>query len=130
MPRSTATLFALALLAACHRAPKDAPAGNTADPAAPALKPGLGDFAARAPEGPAPPPFAGDPATFVPLQSQPVKDAIYRAMTSGDAQRWQDGAVSGYAVPSKTTGAYGCRAVTYTVDQLRDAPPATINACH
>ena len=128
LSRPIAALVALTLLAACHAKPESkAPDGNAA--AAP-LKPGLGDFTAIAPQGPAPPPYSGDPAAFVPLRSQPVKDAIYRAMTTGDTQRWQDGTVSGYAVPSKTTGIYGCRAVSYTVDQLRDAPPATINACH
>ena len=41
-----------------------------------------------------------DPAFFNPLRSQPVKDAIYRALRSGQTQRWQDGKLSGYAVPS------------------------------
>jgi hypothetical protein len=70
-----------------------------------------------------------DPASFVPLRSQPVKDAIYRAMRSGVTQRWQDGQLSGYAVPSRTTGVNGCRAVRYTVDQLPEVPFESITAC-
>jgi hypothetical protein len=71
----------------------------------------------------------GDPAFFVPLRSQPVKDAIYRALRSGQPQRWQDGKLSGYAVPSLTAGANGCRAVRYTVDQRPEVPFESINAC-
>ena len=70
-----------------------------------------------------------DPARFVPLQSQPVKDAIYRAMKTGQTQRWQDGKLSGYAVPSPTAAANGCRAVRYTVDQRPEVPFESINAC-
>jgi hypothetical protein len=70
-----------------------------------------------------------DPSSFVPLRSQPVKDAIYRALRSGETQRWQDGKLSGYAVPSATTGANGCRAVRYTVDQRPAVPFESINAC-
>jgi hypothetical protein len=70
-----------------------------------------------------------DPAFFVPLRSQPVKDAIYRALRSGETQRWQDGKLSGYAVPSATTGANGCRAVRYTIDQRPEVPFESINAC-
>jgi hypothetical protein len=70
-----------------------------------------------------------DPAFFNPLRSQPVKDAIYRALRSGQTQRWQDGKLSGYAVPSATTGANGCRAVRYTVDQRPELPFESINAC-
>ena len=70
-----------------------------------------------------------DPAAFVPLQSQQVKDAIYQALKTGQTQRWQDGKLSGYAVPSATTGANGCRAVRYTVDQRPDIPYESINAC-
>ena len=70
-----------------------------------------------------------DPRFFVPLRSQEVKDAIYRALRSGQTQRWQDGKLSGYAVPSATTGANGCRAVRYTVDQRPEVPFESINAC-
>jgi hypothetical protein len=70
-----------------------------------------------------------DPTFFVPLRSQPVKDAIYRALRSGQTQRWQDGKLSGYAVPSATTGPNGCRAVRYTVDQRPEVPFESINAC-
>jgi hypothetical protein len=75
------------------------------------------------------PPTLADAATFVPLGSNQVKDAIHRALRTGQTQRWQDGELSGYAVPSTTTDAHGCRAVRYTVDQLRDAAPQSINAC-
>ena len=74
------------------------------------------------------PPLVG-PGGFVPLQSQAVKDAIHRALVSGTTQRWQDGALAGYAVPSLTTDAHGCRAVRYTIDQQPGAPYGTINAC-
>jgi hypothetical protein len=70
-----------------------------------------------------------DPAAFAPLQSQAVKDAIYRAMKTGETQRWQDGKLSGYAVPSATPGPNGCRAVRYTVDQRPQVPFESINAC-
>ena len=70
-----------------------------------------------------------DPRFFSPLRSQQVKDAIYRALRTGNTQRWQDGKLSGYAVPSKTTGANGCRAVRYTVDQRPEVPFESINAC-
>jgi len=82
---------------------------------------------ANAPAVVAPPPTG--PGGFAPLQSQAVKDAIHRALTTGTTQRWQDGALSGYAVPSLTTGANGCRAVRYTIDQQRDAPYGSITAC-
>jgi hypothetical protein len=70
-----------------------------------------------------------DPASFVPLQSNEVKNAIHRALQTGQTQRWQDGKLSGYAVPSETTGANGCRAVRYTVDQRPGAPYESITAC-
>lgn len=69
------------------------------------------------------------PAGFVPLQSNAVKDAIHRALDTGQTQRWQDGALSGYAVPSQTPGANGCRAVRYTVDQRPGGPYESITAC-
>ena len=66
-------------------------------------------------------------------QAEPVKqavqDAIHRALTTGQNQRWQDGGLSGYAVPSLTPLPNGCRTVRYTVDQRPDAPMMTINAC-
>ncbi len=49
--------------------------------------------------------------------------------TRGTTQRWQDGPLSGYAVPSLTAGANGCRAVRYTIDQRPDAPYGSITAC-
>ena len=63
------------------------------------------------------------------LRSAAVKDAIHRALTTGKAQRWADGALSGYAVPSVESLPNGCRTVRYTVDQRPDAPMMTINAC-
>ena len=76
-----------------------------------------------------PTPSAGDTAAFAPLGSAQVKDAIHRALVTGETQRWQDGSWSGYAVPSQATLANGCRTIRYTIDQQPDAPPATINAC-
>ncbi len=81
-----------------------------------------------APAEPTPPPLVG-PGGFVPLESQAVKDAIHHALSTGTTQRWQDGALSGYAVPSLTTGANGCRAVRYTIDQMPGAPYGSITAC-
>jgi hypothetical protein len=63
------------------------------------------------------------------LRSAALKDAIHRALTSGKAERWADGALSGYAVPSLESLPNGCRTVRYTVDQRPDAPMMTINAC-
>lgn len=70
-----------------------------------------------------------DPLAFAPLQSVAVKDAIHRALSTGQTQRWQDGALSGYAVPSQTTGQNGCRSVRYTVDQRPAGQFETITAC-
>ena len=63
------------------------------------------------------------------LRSEALKDAIHRAMTTGQNQRWQDGDLSGYAVPSQEKLPNGCRTIRYTVDQQPDAPTMTINAC-
>jgi hypothetical protein len=84
--------------------------------------------ATPAPQPVSPAPLTG-PGGFVPLQSQAVKDAIHRALRTGATQRWQDGTLSGYAVPSLTTGTNGCRAVRYTIDQQPDAPYGSITAC-
>lgn len=88
-------------------------------------------FTPSPPAAAVPPPAApaSDPATFVPLQSQAVKDAIHRALATGRTQRWSEGALGGYAVPSTTTGANGCRAVRYTVDQQPAGSYASITAC-
>jgi hypothetical protein len=109
-------LAATALLAGCHdkSAPQQAEATNTTAPAAPAP---TADLAGPGPGG------------FAPLGSQEVKNAIHRALVTGEDQRWQDGAWSGYAVPSRETMANGCRTIRYTIDQQPDAPVATINAC-
>jgi hypothetical protein len=66
---------------------------------------------------------------FAPLRSSAVQSAIHRALRTGQNQRWQDGARSGYAVPSLATLANGCRTIRYTIDQYPDAPAMTINAC-
>ena len=66
---------------------------------------------------------------FAPLRSTAVQAAIHRALRTGENQRWQDGARSGYAVPSLATLANGCRTIRYTIDQEPAAPPMTINAC-
>ena len=78
---------------------------------------------------PQPPGDAANPRAFTPLRSAQVKDALYRAMKTGETQRWQDGGLSGYAVPSVAKGIYGCRAVRYTIDQLPLDTPQTVNAC-
>jgi hypothetical protein len=65
---------------------------------------------------------------FQPLQSVAVKDAMHRALRSGETQRWQDGAWSGYAVPG-AAGANGCRGIRYTVDQRPEVPFESITAC-
>jgi type IV pilus biogenesis protein CpaD/CtpE len=89
--------------------------------------------AATPPAGPVMPPSVAqntdDPLLFTPLQSAAVKDAIHRALSSGQTQRWQDGKLSGYAVPSQTAGANGCRSVRYTVDQRPAGQFETITAC-
>ena len=66
---------------------------------------------------------------FVPLRSAAVQAAIHRALRTGQNQRWEDGARSGYAVPSLATLANGCRTIRYTIDQYPNAPAMTINAC-
>lgn len=63
------------------------------------------------------------------LRAQPLQDAIHRALTTGENQRWSYGGLSGYAVPSLTRAANGCRAVRYTVDQRPTAEYQPINAC-
>src|SRR6478735_7385455 len=88
------------------------------------------ETAAPAAEVAAPGTAQGAGSQFNPLlRSEALKDAIHRAMTTGQNQRWQDGALSGYAVPSQEKLANGCRTVRYTVDQRPDAPMMTINAC-
>ncbi len=115
---------AMMLLVACQRqgAADNASAVINASEA-PAVPPSTPIASPKAP------PTLADAASFVPLGSDQVKDAVHRALRTGTTQRWQDGALSGYAVPSTTTDAHGCRAVRYTVDQLREAPPQSINAC-
>jgi hypothetical protein len=106
-------------LAACS---KQDTANTTAAPAAQTA-------AANVPAAPARPQNTDDPLLFIPLQSQPVKDAIHGALVTGQTQRWQDGKLSGYAVPSPTTGQNGCRSVRYTVDQRTSGNFETITAC-
>jgi hypothetical protein len=116
------------LLGACHRHEDAASEANGSNAANAASAPvAMSPPASAAPQ--APPPTLADAATFVPLASDQVKDTIHRALRTGQTQRWQDGELSGYAVPSTTTDAHGCRAVRYTVDQLREAPLKSINAC-
>ncbi|PXA85089.1 hypothetical protein DMC47_38210 [Nostoc sp. 3335mG] len=64
-----------------------------------------------------------------PLGSQAVKDAIHRAMRTGETQRWSDAGLSGYAVPSPTADARGCRTVRYTIDQQPTRSFPVITAC-
>ena len=69
------------------------------------------------------------PGGFKPLQSGAVKDAIHRALRTGETQRWADGELSGYAVPSKASLANGCRAIRYTIDQQPEVPYRSLTAC-
>jgi hypothetical protein len=124
-----ATMILLATLAACSKAPDKAAEASAPIPAIgqSGVLPSASPVALPL-DGPPQPP-GDDPATFVPLRSQAVKDAIHRALRSGETQRWQDGKLGGYAVPSLTTGANGCRAVRYTVDQRPGASYESITAC-
>jgi post-segregation antitoxin (ccd killing protein) len=115
--RAFLPMLAAAGLAACS--PSDS-GHNDAAPAA---------AAPTALAAPSVPQNTDDPLRFVPLNSQPVKDAIHRALATGQTQRWQDGRLSGYAVPSQTTGQNGCRAVRYTVDQRPAGQFESITAC-
>jgi hypothetical protein len=111
--------IAILVLLATHRH-RAAPAEMVAPPVITTSEPTIASVTT-------PPPLVG-PGGFVPLQSQAVKDAIHRALTTGTTQRWQDGTLSGYAVPSLTTGANGCRAIRYTIDQQAGAY-GSITAC-
>jgi hypothetical protein len=112
------------LLAGCGKKQPEGPPAATAEQAL------RGKIVPSADSGqPQPLGDASNPMAFAPLRSLQVKEAIYQAMKTGETQRWQDGSLSGYAVPSAAKGVYGCRAVRYTVDQLPDAEPQTINAC-
>lgn len=137
-PILPASLLLIAALSACSKpAPEESgrtPAGTDPigqDPMRPGAAPVVagGDAGSRLLAMPSVVQNTDDPRFFVPLRSQPVKDAIYRALRSGETQRWQDGKLSGYAVPSATTGANGCRAVRCTVDQRPEVPFESINAC-
>jgi len=64
-----------------------------------------------------------------PLGSQAVKDAIHRALRTGQTQRWSDAGLSGYAVPSPTADARGCRTIRYTIDQQPARSFPVITAC-
>lgn len=125
MVRPLPTLLLLIALAACGRR-HDAGTNGAAM---------LTDLSNAPPAGTTMPPAddtpqdTSDPARFQPLRSPAVKDAIHQALRTGRTQRWADGALSGYAVPSAATDANGCRAVRYTVDQRVGAAPESINAC-
>jgi hypothetical protein len=117
----------IAALSACSKAAPQASPGQ--GPTRPGAMAGGDAAVARVLAMPSVQQNTDDPVFFVPLRSQPVKDAIYRALRSGQTQRWQDGKLTGYAVPSATTGANGCRAVRYTIDQRPEVPFESINAC-
>lgn len=72
---------------------------------------------------------ASDSGGVNPLGSAAVKDAIHRAMRTGETQRWSDAGLSGYAVPSPTADARGCRTVRYTIDQQPARSFPVITAC-
>lgn len=78
--------------------------------------------------GTAPAPAGGDGGVN-PLGSQAVKDAIHRALKTGQTQRWSDAGLAGYAVPSPTADARGCRTVRYTIDQQPERSFPVITAC-
>ena len=102
------------MLAACSDKPAAADNGATATPAA--------DTA----------PNAATPAGgggVNPLGSQAVKDAIHRALRTGQTQRWSDAGLTGYAVPSPTADARGCRTIRYTIDQQPTRSFPVITAC-
>lgn len=125
MTRNTSAIAAaLAMLAtaACSRGSDR----HDAAPALTALPSGAEDARVATPETPQ---DTDDPTRFQPLRSAAVKDAIHRALRSGRTERWQDGALAGYAVPSATTDRNGCRAVRYTVDQRAGAAYEAITAC-
>lgn len=105
--RGVAIVLCSLALVACDSEPSTAPEPTTSNVVAPVA--GLGDFQ--------------------PLQSDAVKDAIHSALKTGESQRWQDGAWSGYAVPSAATNAQGCRSIRYTVDQRPEVPFESITAC-
>lgn len=113
--------IALLMLAACSdrtKAPDDKQ--GTAVAAANVSK-GDSPDAASAP--------ASDTGGVNPLGSQAVKDAIHRALKTGQTQRWSDAGLAGYAVPSPTADARGCRTVRYTIDQQPDRSFPVITAC-
>jgi hypothetical protein len=86
--------------------------------------------AAACTQQPADPPPPQSVAPVDPLLRSPeVQAAIRRAMTTGTNQRWEEGGLSGYAVPSASARADGCRTVRWTVDQRPEMPLSTVNAC-
>ena len=124
-----AAALLLALPAACSKEPDNGAATTSTMAPSASVMPGPASlFPSPAPDMPARPP-GDDPAAFVPLRSDAVKDAIHRALRTGATQRWRDGELSGYAVPSVAAGANGCRAVRYTVDQRPDTGYGSITAC-
>ncbi len=95
----------LSVVTACHRPPEPPSDNNAANAVA-----------------------SDDAGAFQPLQSDAVKDAMHRALRTGQTQRLQDGKFSGYAVPGPT-GKNGCRAIRYTIDQCPEVPFESIPAC-
>lgn len=123
---------ALFAIAACHDKGGGDPAANAASAGGAVnavADPAVNAAAAPASDVPATQPSSASGTGFQPLASQAVKDAIHRALTIGAIQRWQDGSVSGYAVPSRTADPHGCRAVRYTVDQQPEVSYPVITAC-
>jgi len=77
----------------------------------------------------APPQTAFSPAEKALLSGQPLQDAIHRALSTGENQRWSFAGMSGWAVPSPVRAANGCRAVRYSVDQRPTESYRPVNAC-
>ena len=131
------SIAALLLIAACHDRganPGNGQAGAVLEPPVanvPASPAPANNAVIPSGDAPVADGNAGVPAggAFQPLGSQAVKDAIHRALNAGTTQRWQDGGLSGYAVPSQTADAHGCRSVRYTVDQQPGASYPVITAC-
>lgn len=57
-----------------------------------------------------------------------VREAVQKAFSSGETQRWEDGGLKGYAVASSPS-TDGCRNISYSVDSLPDAQFPPVKVC-